>query len=110
MFIFRYFLKSSIAKGSPAAISLSGVVMKRLSHVRSRTLVIPARSGPIFSPWPMVWHAAHCVAKIYRPLFSILIDATSAYVVAGVLDVVALAVFQLSSQPPIILARKRALS
>src|SRR5436189_58066 len=41
--------------------------MNRASHSRSRAAVTPARSGPIRSPLPIVWHAAQWLWNLYWP-------------------------------------------
>src|SRR3954470_9913941 len=62
-----YFANSASAIGSFCASNWSGVLMKRSSHARSRACVTPTRSGPMLSPSPNVWHAAHLVLNRYAP-------------------------------------------
>src|ERR1700688_40958 len=62
-----YCLTSFVAVGSPALIRTLGAEIHLASHARSSLVVMPLRSGPTVLPFPIVWQAAHFVAKIVLP-------------------------------------------
>src|SRR5258705_13916737 len=96
-----YLAERALAVGSPEARIASGSLMNRVSHVPSRRAVTPARSGPIRSPSPMVWHAAQCLVKKYSPAANSIFGAY-AYERGGA-DVVR----QLFNHVPMVDARRR---
>src|SRR5258707_952628 len=99
-----YLASRVLAIGSPAATTWSGATMKRASHPRSRVAVTPRRSGPRWSPRPIVWQAAQWFLKVYSPRSKVN-AGTSAYDFTGFL-----AVCQLFSQSPMVRERNFGLS